>query len=936
MAYIYTPFGGGGSYAWGGDMGGFYPVDTTGYGGGYNFGGGPITDPFFGGYGGFTSGGGPSYGGTYPIDTGNGINWDTVANNAINAAIGGGGGGGQNPNPLAQLLGLAGMGLGAYGGFSALQLMQDLRGDRNTAAGNVLSASQNNSLPPGLAAATNQAALEKFLGIGDSMNGSTLAGMFAPQMGNFFGQMNQYGQNILPHLTTPSNPAENPYFSSYYQPNMDQIMGSYSTGINGGLGNFLNNGITNNSQNLFNNAFGMSQGNNPYMRTLGDVGGYYLQNGGANAANAGAMGTALNGLVGGGWDPQSQSLFNSGMGFANQGGSMVANGGANPFLSNLAATGLTNMNQFSSADPASFLGSKGNSFLNTLAGNPMAQQGFGQASNFGGQIASNFGYSPQDQTTFNYALPTLAQDMGLRNDQLTQAFNTAMGAANGNLDSLPDWFSQMSSKMPGLNGGISLPSIGGGGFQAASAPTASRDIGADARKSLDMFYQNPLLTNEYAMTMADNAARTAGIQQAQQAARQAQALGGPGAVVANGAGNQAIKQMADQIMQNRANAQMQALMNQQTLANNRANTAAGLGQGMANMFMNANIADANNATQASTANASASAAVNGQNIQAQIANAQNQLGLAQLLSGNYQALLNSATNLRGQNVQSQVAGLNNLSGLTNSANQRDAILAQLLQSGGQNATQNMGTAGGVISGLPNFSNAFTNQMTGALNPLVAGQQTGTQRAGIYGDLLNNTTNNMTGMAGIGGSLVGTGLNAAGTAGGLANNRFANNTGLFNIADQSQLGRMTLGGNLTNSMLNNQVDWGRLGQSNVDSTNSFALGSGNMAGNFINGQNSALNNSGNFYLGLGNQDLANRQGAAGMFSNYFSGYGSAFNPLNAGIQTSYAPYQRVYDQTMSYLGNGLNLMSPYANMMSLGPMPQNVFANMIPQGAYRFP
>src|SRR5574337_53821 len=75
------------------------------------------------------------------------------------------------------------------------------------------------------------------------------------------------------------------------------------------------------------------------------------------------------------------------------------------------------------------------------------------------------------------------------------------------------------------------------------------------------------------------------------------------------------------------------------------------------------------------------------------------------------------------------------------------------------------------------------------------------------DLLNNTTNNMTGMAGIGGSLVGTGLNAAGTAGGLANNRFANNTGLFNIADQSQLGRMTLGGNLTNSMLNNQVDWG---------------------------------------------------------------------------------------------------------------------------------
>src|SRR5574337_1277982 len=148
------------------------------------------------------------------------------------------------------------------------------------------------------------------------------------------------------------------------------------------------------------------------------------------------------------------------------------------------------------------------------------------------------------------------------------------------------------------------------------------------------------------------------------------------------------------------------------------------------------------------------------------------------------------------------------------------------------------------------------------------------------DLLNNTTNNMTGMAGIGGSLVGTGLNAAGTAGGLANNRFANNTGLFSIADQSQLGRMTLGGNLTNSMLNNQVDWGRLGQSNVDSTNSFALGSGNMAGNFINGQNSALNNSGNFYLGLGNQDLANRQGAAGMFSNYFSGYGSAFNPLNA--------------------------------------------------------
>lgn len=811
---------------------------------------------------------------------------------------------------------------GLYNDVSAVGLMNDLITYRNNLGNSIQGYLQNNLPAQGYVPSLNTAAAQMMFGIGNSLNPYGLGGQYNDQIGQYLSQLNGYGQNTLPGLTQPGNPTSNPFFSNYYMPNMDMMNGSLSNGTDAALQTYFNNGNTPYSQAIYNLATQNAQGNNPYMQTGGNIGNYLLNSAGQNPTNNAATDMSLYNMSQNGWNPQFQEMFNTGGNVAGLGGSIVQNGGANPFLSNVASTGINGLNSFSSADPASFMGQTGNQVLSSLFSSPYVQQGFNTANNIAGQATGNFGYSPQDQTMFNYALPAFAQGISNNGNQIGQAFNSALNTSNQDVNSLPDWFSKLSSSMPGLNGqAINLPQVSGGNFMAASAPTSSKDIGPDARKALDLFYQNPLLSNEYAMDMADNAARTAGIQQAQQAAAQAKALGGPGALVANGAGNQAIKQMADQIMQNRAGAQTTALMNQQTLANNRANTAASLGQGLASMIMNANIADANNATQASTANASASAAVNGQNVQAQIANSQNALALAQLLSGNYQAVLNNATSLRGQNVQSQGNGLNSLSSILNSANGQNSLLSGLLQSSGQNAASNYGVGGSVANGLPSFANAYTGQLTGVLNPLVSSQNTGTQRAGLYGDILNNASNNMTGQAGVGANVLNTGVNAMGTAGGLANTSFGNNSGLYGTAAGNQLGLMTLGSNLNNNYVNSMFNWANLGQKNVDSANQYGIGSGNLANSFLNSQGGLFNNTSNFYNTLAQQDLSNRTGAAGMFNNYYGNMNAAFNPIGSGISMAQAPFQNVYDQTMGYLGGTQNLYNQLMQMYQLPSGPR---------------
>ena len=916
---------------------------------------------------------------------------------------GGGGGMGFNPIPY---LGVGGMILGGIGGFQQMNQQADAIRSRNNAGANIWDYLNLNGIPSGTSWPLLQAGMYPLL----DMAGGMSAGNFIPDywrqglMGQ--GDLMSMYRGMLPGMMTPGQiGGAGSYLDSNVQPHMDASQQLLQQLFDPAYNNFNSFGSNPFSQNMIDQSmFGM---NNPYAQTQNDYGAALLRGLGRNDYNTAGMDLGLFNMRNGGQTDQTRGLFNMGGQGAGAGLDMFSSMGMNPLTMGAYGAGMQGVNtgmgminnaqQLSAAympelqrimgygfggmegqygqSPESFLGPRGTAALDALGMSQNIPQSFNSVNNFMSQATQNNGYTPQGQTLFNQSLPRAFQDMDLRNSQITDDRNVALRMANGGMDALPSWFApfvQSASQMMGsggsLGGGFNIPTISaGGGGGGASAGSMSRDLGPDYQKALEEFNKDPLLPMNQVLSMARDQAATAASGQANRIARLAEANGRMGPVTASGMANQAQADFADQALQAEAAALREALMGQQGLKLQRSGQQGQMAQAIGGLNANMNIADAGNQTQASIANSQAASQAAGQALQAQIANASNslqgQLAMAQLQSGLFNNLLNTASTSRGQNLQSQIAGLNALPQMQQNANQRDAMLFNMLSDTGSQANQRFGMGGNALGVLPALNQNNTDRYATMLNPLVAGQQTGTQRgntfAGIGQNALTGMGNTVSGLmqGGIGlygqgqqglgnalqGSLgytnAGTGMfgqggNMMGGAISGANQNFANNAGLFGSGMQDAFNWGNLGNTAMNGGQGNMLGFlgagiNATGQQLVYGTESGRLGAGL-------GQNIGRNalDLGNLGLLFGNLDLGNRTAAGNMMGGFMNASNSQWDPFFRGVGAAQSPYTGIMDNMIRYMtAAGPGSIGTYGNMFSLNGAPQNPFGGFVPSFNY---
>jgi len=838
--------------------------------------------------------------------------------------------GGIGGQALGGIMGVGGLLSSFFGGNQQNNNWNNLINYAHGAGNNLQSFIGGSTLPGGQMPAMYNASTYPLLDYGSGMLANNWA-LNNIQGGYGAGQnrLDQFSQYMLPGMMQGSDPMQNPYFANNFYPGLDAATQRYNSLIDQGQGNFNNFGANPGSDNIFGFAGGMMNGQNPYVQSGLDIGNWYMQNGGQTPYNQNVLDRANYGINNAGWTPQmsgamdffggaaanpyTQSIMGGqqqGSGLMNLGAQMAGQYGGQGMgaASGLMqqgqgmaqygqgmggyGQGLTNnaiggMNQFLNWNPEQGLGPRGSAALDSLAASPYISGAYNTTQGYLGQGTQNMGMSPQGQYNWQESLPRAFGMVDQSNGQMNDAWSTAMNAAQGGgNDTLPDWFTAFAQNAPGFGangfgggGGFGSISAGGGGG-GASAGAMSRDLGPvdpmvqeNLAKALEMFNNNPLMSMNQVVNFARDSAGTAAKGQAEAIARRAVNLGGQGPI-GYGGQNQMYADFADQALQAEATQVREAMLGQQGLQLQRTGQASQLAQALQGaksqregLFANMNIADAGNQTQASVANSNAAESAAGRALQAQIANASNQQAMAQLQAGVYNNLLNNATSLRGQNVSQTLQGMQLLPELQNSMTQRQGQLFNNANNAQNNATQQyLGTLG-LVPQLNATANTDISRWNSLINPLVAGQQTGTDRANTLGNLANTGANfastgaqygnvgaNFSGsganlMGNTIGSISGAGANLAGTGAGLygnmennASNRFSTATGgmnntvnaannnlgnyinMFGAGDNSAMNRLTFGANSVNNMTGRQLDAGSLYGNNNQANLNYAWGS----------------------------------------------------------------------------------------------------------------
>lgn len=861
--------------------------------------------------------------------------------------------------PIAAITGgmqLAGGLASLFGGGQQGRNVNNLINYAHGAGNNVLDFIQGNTMDPGRAQSSYFQTFDPLFGYANSLVNPAMGDFFSQGMANMFGQIGGYGSQILPGLMTPQDPSQNSFFGGAYMPNVQAGSGRADYGMDSAFSNLNAFGWNPGGQGVYDFGMNGAQGGNPYNQNMQDIGSWYMQNGGSTPYNTGALDQAMYGIRQGGYTPQIQGALDFfGQNAQNpytqsirQGQQMGQNTmGQGSGLINAAMGG---MQQQFGMDPEAFLGQRGRGVLDSLGASPYIGGSYGTVQDLLSQGTANYGMTPASAANWQQAMPRAYGSVDNSNAQMNDAWGLAMGRAGGNQDALPSWFGEFLQNAPGLFGnagggsGIGQISAGGGGG-GASAGAMSRDLGpvdpqvqAALQQSLDIFNKNPLLPMNQVISMARDSAATAAKNQADAIARKAANLGGQGAIGA-GVRNQAYADFADQALEGEATAIREAMLGQQGLQLNRAGQGAALAQAMQaaksqreGLFGQMNIADAGNQTQASIANSQSADSAAGRQLQAAIANSNNSLGAAQLQASIYNNLLNNATGLRGQNVEQQIAALNTLPGMQNAMTQRQGLLFDQMTQTGNQANQRFLGSLGLAPQLNDIANTDINRWNTMLQPLVAGQSTGTARGSQYGNL-----------AGVGANLIGTGANlygnmennasqnygtstqGIGNALNAANNNLGQYANIFGLGDNSQMNRLTFGGNMTNSGIGNTLNFANLANNANNSALDFGINSGRLGNDLVNTQGNLWNNAMNNYIGVGNLDNSTRGNTANIFGQYAGMMNNAWNPFQAGINNATGAMSGLNNGLLQYMGQAQGLMPSYVGAATFNPYgssPQN--------------
>lgn len=859
------------------------------------------------------------------------------------------------------------------------------REDRLNAGNNLLQYVNDNSLPDGYMQNAFQQLLLEYLdkskGYEDKSGGL---------LDMLYGGIGDYRSNF-DRITTPSNPEDNPTVQ-FLRSQLEQNGGQLNDAITNALGIAQSGGATPNSQGLFDTLIGHGSTANPYIANLLDIGGHMLQTGGMTNYTQDAGDVAGYFIRNGGMTPETMDLFNSG--FANRedaaGGmrradsltqagqntlgfgqnliqQLMASGGYDANGQQQFQTGMNGINgmrDFYAQDPMSVLGATGRQAVDGLMNNPFTSQGFNTTQQTLANLMNRPNISANDQAIINASAPGafgnaagFDENMGL-----------AQGVAGQNVNALAPWFSQfasqgndlMSQLMSGGGGFMNSISGGGGGGGSVSYTPMSRDLGpvdpkiqASLEKALAEFEKNPLMGDQEVMSFARDNAGTAARQAALAAQKRAVMLGGPAPTIASGASDSAIKSFADESMALQAQSVQDALMKNAEMKLARSGQQSELARALAQIklgreqiFGNMNIADANNSLQASTANAQLADSAAGRSLQAQIANSQNNRGLAELAASIFGGMLGSATTQRGQNVDSQTAALGILPQLmtanaTSQGNFLDAMgsaagrgqqqynanlgaqteaLGQLGQYGSQRNTalaSILGALGGASEQLTsrggNMMDNFTRLVTGAGDNAasrfgagmgagadIMGTGMGGMNAGLTG--YNNAVNNMNDAMGISTGALG-----------IANDRLGHYANIFRDTTQDATARMKLGGEMTNMGLTNMQGFLDSAGNVLKNDQNYATGMGQIGASLAQTRQDAVNNYGNTSLGFGKLDNDNRALTNTAFNNFLTNLAGGIGANNDTWRLAVAPYNSVLDMMTGYLSGTQGLMGDYSKM-----------------------
>lgn len=872
--------------------------------------------------------------------------------------------GGMSPNSGALYTNMIMSGIGMvgniFGGIQGMNRLGDVIRARNDAAALVRDHIGQNVMPAG--AAWGSMYQPAYGGLMDFANGFSAGGFNVDplRMGftNTQGRLDDF-YNSLGNYSQPNY--NNPFFDNYYMPQMFGNQGRMDYGMDSAFDLFNSGGWNPGMQGVYDSSMGML--GSPYMQSPFDIGNFLMSSGGATGQNEDIMSQGLHNIRQGGWDPRGSQMFDMGAGAFGLGQNGMQQGMGlglglmnSPFssqASGLMNYGMQGLNQFANnQNPEQFLGPRGSRALDSLQNSPYIGGLFGSGQDYMRNAMQGGGYTPQDSWMFDQSGGRGFQEFDYRNQQLDEDRNAVLGNLIGNRDYLPDWYENLKQLAlgpqgiggMGSGGGIDV-SGGGGGGGGVSAPTISRDLGPidpELKERIDkafaIFDNNPLMSTEQAVNLARNRALSdakAGFGQAQ---RRAVQLGGMGPRTAGGgAANEALFQNEDAALEAMSKATGDARFAQQNLALERAGQGAqlssvlqGLKADREKMFMNANIADAQNQMQASSINAQMAESAANRQMQAQSMNAQNQIAMAQMRSAMMQGLLNNATELRGQNINNNLGSLGMLQGMQNTGTQRMGMMFDNMNQAGNRANQRFGLGAQGFSPMGQAAGLDIDRYSSIINPLVAGQNTATSRAGLFSGMpgqgltagLNSQDSRIGTGAGLFGSSAGGlfsgGQNMMNNASNNATNRYGMGAGMFSAGAGDQLSRMNLGMNMNNNAMGNYGNFLNIGNTASNNMANYGLGAGNLGNAFVNSSNNMWNNNFNNYRGIEQDNLNRAQFGLSGFNAWNNANNGMFSNIYfPGLTMANSNYNNISNQAMQYMLGAQGLYGPYMSMMGSG-------------------
>lgn len=633
--------------------------------------------------------------------------------------------------------------------------------------------------------------------------------------------------------------------------------------------------------------------------------------------NMNAQDNAGRAFSAGGYSPQFTDL-------QNRGNALFDSGGYNPAIASMSGTATGALAGLAPGGSGrttqgQILGAPGQQALAGLfspMATPMLQSGISPQ-----QLSSAFsqgmssGYTPQNLGVGALGYEGMMNLLG-REGQLDDVTRYAQQAFTGQLPGGAggDPFMGQINNLVGRLSGISVG--GGGGASGASAGSMGpmdADLEAMKQRGRELFARESLIPMSQRISMARDEAANAIAGQAEAARRFALSRGGGGPVSASGTANQLMMDWGDQMARAQAEAQRNAVLDQQNLQLQQQMQGGQVGIAATNADTNRqqvaasrDIASANNATQASVANAQMSNSASMQNAQLQMAAAN--------------AAINAAIQARGQNYGQSQAGLQAMLSAQGLANQRGQIFNDAMLGGMNDATARYGIG---MQTLPGLANADVNRMQTQGNfinqwnqndtaRMLGAGQLGVSASQIAGDQSNQLAQIMAqlglGSEGLANQRIGMGLDAAGQAGGLANQALGIYGQIGANASQDQLARMGLGAEMLNSNINARMG---AGQQGINSMNS-AYGNQINLGQLWNQNNQT---QAQLWQNMWNNDFNNRQLQANASNDYFRnmlGMGGVMGDLyGLGIN----PLSQMAGNMIGYSGNAVNAYGNTAGWLS---------------------